>query len=121
MANVLVVDDAAFMRLTIRKMLEAHNHSVAGEAEDGEEAVEKYKQVKPDIVILDITMPKMNGVEALRRIKEADPEAKVIICSALGQQELLARTVEIGAKDFIVKPFEESRLIAAVDMVMSRA
>jgi len=121
MATVLVVDDAMFMRTTIKNMLEANEHTVIGEAEDGIEAVEKYKQLKPDIVILDITMPEMNGVEALKRIKEIDEKAKVIICSALGQQDMVAQSVEYGAKEFIVKPFEESRLIAAVNMVLSRA
>jgi two-component system chemotaxis response regulator CheY len=120
MARVLIVDDAMFMRMTIKQMLEAHGHSVAGEAGDGIEAVKKFIECKPDVVLLDITMPEMNGVEALKRIKELDPDARVIICSAMGQQAMVAQAIQYGAKDFIVKPFEEDRLIAAVDKIMSR-
>lgn len=120
MARVLIVDDAMFMRMTIKQMLEAHGHSVAGEAGDGIEAVKKFIEYKPDVVLLDITMPEMNGVEALKRIKELDPDARVIICSAMGQQAMVAQAIQYGAKDFIVKPFEEDRLIAAVDKIMSR-
>ena len=120
MASVLIVDDAAFMRMTIRKMLEAHGHSVKGEAENGVEAVKKFIELKPDVVLLDITMPEMNGVEALKRIKELEPKARVIICSAMGQQAMVAQAIQYGAKDFIVKPFEEDRLIASVEKIMSR-
>lgn len=120
MARVLVVDDAAFMRLTIKQMLEAHGHSMAGEAENGIEAVKKFAEVKPDVVFLDITMPEMNGIEALRCIKTLDANAKIIICSAMGQQEMLAQAIQYGAKDFIVKPFEEERLIAALEQVIRR-
>ncbi len=119
MASVLVVDDAAFMRMTIKKMLETHGHTVIGEAANGIEAVQKYQELKPDIVMLDITMPEMSGVEALKRIKELSKGAKVIICSAMGQQAMVAEAIQNGAKDFIVKPFVEARLIAAVDKVMS--
>lgn len=119
MARVLIVDDAMFMRMTIKKMLEAHGHSVAGEVGNGVEAVKKYMEIKPDVVLLDITMPEMNGVEALKRIREVDAKAKVIICSAMGQQEMVAQAIQNGAKDFVVKPFEESRLVAAVNRVMA--
>ncbi|MBO5372746.1 MAG: response regulator [Lachnospiraceae bacterium] len=118
MASVLVVDDAAFMRLTIRQMLEAHGHTVAGEAGTGVEAVRKYAELKPEVVLLDITMPDMNGIEALKQIKEKEPKAKVVICSAMGQQAVLAQAIEYGAKDFVVKPFEASRLMAAIDRVL---
>lgn len=120
MAGVLIVDDAAFMRMTIKKMLEAHNHTVAGEAENGIEAVKKFIELSPDVVLLDITMPEMNGVEALKRIKELNKDAKVVICSAMGQQAMVAQAIQYGAKDFIVKPFQEDRLIAAIEKVMSR-
>lgn len=120
MAKVLIVDDASFMRMTIKQMLEKNGHETVGEAGDGIEAVKKYIEVKPDVVLLDITMPEMNGVEALKRIKELDPAAKVIICSAMGQQAMVAQAIQSGAKDFIVKPFEADRLIAAVDRVMSK-
>ncbi|MBQ6786285.1 MAG: response regulator [Lachnospiraceae bacterium] len=118
MAKVLIVDDASFMRMTIKQMLEKNGHEAVGEAGDGIEAVKKYIEVKPEVVLLDITMPEMNGVEALKRIKELDPAAKVIICSAMGQQAMVAQAIQNGAKDFIVKPFEVDRLIAAVDRVM---
>ncbi len=120
MANVLVVDDAAFMRMTIKKMIEPHGHTVICEAENGIEAIKRFVEYRPDVVLLDITMPEMNGVEALKRIKEVDPNARVIICSAMGQQAMVAQTIQYGAKDFIVKPFEEDRLIAAIDKVLSR-
>ncbi|MBQ8041496.1 MAG: response regulator [Lachnospiraceae bacterium] len=119
MANILVVDDAAFMCLTIKQMLERNDHVMVGTAANGKEAVERFVELRPDIVILDITMPEMNGIEALRRIKIIEPKAKVIICSALGQQEMIAKAIELGAQQFIVKPFEESRLIEAVDRLMS--
>ncbi len=119
MAKVMVVDDAVFMRMTIKKMLEAHGHSVIGEAGNGVEAVKKYVEIKPEVVLLDITMPEMNGVEALKRIKEVDEKAKVIICSAMGHQAMVAQAIQSGAKDFVVKPFEEGRLAAAVDRVMA--
>lgn len=114
MARVLVVDDAAFMRMTIKKMIEPEGYNVAGEAGNGVEAVQKYMEIQPDIVLLDITMPEMNGVDALKRIKEFDPKAKVVICSAMGQQAMVAQAVQSGAKDFIVKPFEKDRLVAAL-------
>ena len=120
MARVLVVDDAAFMRLTLKKMLEAHGHSVAGEAANGREAVMKFIELKPDVVLLDITMPEMDGIEALKRIKEAEPKAKIVICSAMGQQTMIAQAIQYGAKDFVVKPFEEKRLIAALENVMKQ-
>lgn len=120
MARVLVVDDAAFMRLTLKKMLEAHGHSVEGEAANGREAVMKFIELKPDVVLLDITMPEMDGIEALKRIKEAEPKAKIVICSAMGQQTMIAQAIQYGAKDFVVKPFEEKRLIAALENVMKQ-
>lgn len=120
MAGVLVVDDAAFMRMSLKKMLEAHGHSVVGEAGNGVEAIRKYSELKPDAVLLDITMPEMNGVEALKKIKEIDPQAKVVICSAMGQQAMVAQAIQYGAKDFVVKPFVEERLIAAIDKVTGK-
>ena len=120
MAGILIVDDAAFMRLTIKRMVEAHGYSVVGEAGNGIEAVKKFAEKKPDVVILDITMPEMSGIEALKRIKILNPDARIVICSALGQQEMLAEAIECGAQDFIVKPFEEERLIAALEKVLGR-
>lgn len=117
MAAVLVVDDTLFMRASIRQMLEANGHSVAGEASNGVEAIEKYAAVKPDVILMDITMPDMDGLEALRIIKEMDPNAKVIMCTAMGQQAMVAKAVELGAQQFIVKPFQPDRLMAAIDTV----
>lgn len=118
MARILVVDDAAFMRMTIKKMVEANGHTVVAEAENGVQAIEKSEELKPDVILLDITMPEMNGVDALKQIKQLEPTSKVIICSAMGQQAMVAQAIQYGAKDFIVKPFEEDRLIAAIDRVM---
>lgn len=118
MANILVVDDAAFMRLSIKQILEKNGHTMIAEAADGKEAIQKYTECNPDVTILDITMPEMSGLDALAHIKENDPKAKVVICSALGQQEQLAKAIQLGAKDFIVKPFEPDRMIAALNKVL---
>ena len=118
MAKVLIVDDAAFMRMTIKQMLEKGGHEAIGEAGNGIEAVKKFIELKPDIVLLDITMPEMNGVEALKRIKELEPTAKVVICSAMGQQAMVIESIQAGAKDFIVKPFQAERVLEAVKKVV---
>lgn len=120
MASVLIVDDAAFMRLAIKQMLEANGHTMAGEAGNGIDAIKAYAEIKPDVVILDITMPEMNGIEALKRIKIIDPDARIIICSAIGQQAMLAQAIEYGAEEFIVKPFEAARLMASIDKLMNK-
>lgn len=117
MARVMVVDDAVFMRMTIRKMIELEGYEVVGEAGNGVEAVQKYMEAQPDVVMLEITMPEMNGIDALKRIKEFDPKAKVIMCSAMGQQAMVAQAIQSGAKDFIVKPFEKDRVLAALKRV----
>lgn len=118
MANILIVDDAAFMRMTIRKMIEANGHKVSGEAENGAEGVKKYKALTPDVALFDLTMPEMNGMEAIKLIKEFDPAAKIIVCTALGQQSKVAEAIESGATDFIVKPFKEDRLMAAINKAL---
>ncbi len=117
-ANVLVVDDAKFMRLTIRNILTKANHTVVGEAENGKEAVSLYRDYQPDLVTMDITMPEMNGIDAVNEILREFPKAKIIMCSAMGQQRLIVEAIEAGAKDFIVKPFDESRVIEAVKRVL---
>lgn len=119
MARILIVDDAMFMRASLKKILVEHGYTVCGEAGDGKEAIAKFQELKPDVTILDITMPEMSGIEALRCIKEIDPSAKTIICSAMGQQAQLAQAIQYGAKDFIVKPFQEDRLLAAVEKVLN--
>ncbi len=118
MAKVLIVDDASFMRMTIKQMLEKNGHEAVGEAGNGVEAIRKYAEVKPEVVLMDITMPEMTGVDALKHIREIDPAARVIMCSAMGQQAMVAQAIQNGAKDFIVKPFEVDRLLAAIDRVM---
>lgn len=119
MANILIVDDAAFMRMTIRRMLEANGHTIVGEAGTGSEGVEKYKRHKPDIALLDLTMPEMDGMAAIKEIREFDPNAQVIVCTALGQQSKIAEAIESGAADFIVKPFVADRLLAAIDKCLN--
>lgn len=112
--RVLIVDDAAFMRTMIRDILRDGGFEIAGEAENGEEAVKLYNELKPDVVTMDITMPVMDGIEALKKIKKKDAAAKIIICSAMGQQELVIEAIKNGAVDFIVKPFQADRVIEAV-------
>lgn len=112
------MDDAKFMRITLAKILQKANHTIIGEAENGKEAVELYQSLHPDIVILDITMPVMNGIEAVRAIKQVDRNAKIIICSAIGQQRMVVEAIEAGAADFIVKPFEENRVLEAINRLL---
>ncbi len=114
MVRVLVVDDLSFMRMVQKDILSGNGYDVVGEASDGLEAVEMYESLKPDIVLMDITMPKMNGLDAVNRILAADPQAKIIICSALGQQKLIVEAIKTGIKDFIVKPFKADRLLSAI-------
>ena len=116
--NILVCDDAAFMRMMIKDILSKNGYNVAGEAENGLKAVEKYKEVSPDLVLMDITMPEMDGIQALREIKKVDAGAKVIMCSAMGQQAMVIESIQAGAKDFIVKPFLAERVIEAVKKVV---
>ncbi|GGJ56938.1 two-component system chemotaxis response regulator CheY [Anoxybacillus voinovskiensis] len=118
MAKVLIVDDAKFMRMTLSNILKKANHEIVGEGENGKEAVELYRSLQPDVVTLDITMPVMNGIEAVKAIKKLDPHAKIIMCSAMGQQKMVVEAIEAGAADFIVKPFEESRVIEALSRAL---
>ena len=113
--NILVVDDAAFMRMMIKDILTKNGYNVAG---DGAKALEKYNEVKPDLVLMDITMPEVDGIQALKNIKAADPNAKVIMCSAMGQQAMVIESIQAGAKDFIVKPFQPDRVLEAVKKVV---
>ena len=118
MAKVLICDDAAFMRMMVKDMLTKNGHTVIGEAANGREAVECYKSLKPDIVTMDITMPEMDGISALKEIKKADPNAKVVMCSAMGQQSMVIESIQSGAKDFIVKPFQEDKVIESISKVV---
>ena len=115
--NILVVDDAAFMRMMVKDILTKGGYNVVGEAENGV-AIQKYTELKPDLVTLDITMPEMDGIQALKKIKEADAGANVIMCSAMGQQAMVIEAIQNGAKDFIVKPFQADRVLEAVKKVI---
>ena len=117
--NVLIVDDAAFMRMMIKDILTKNGYNIAAEAENGKIAVDKYNEVKPDLVLMDITMPEMDGIQALKGIKAIDPNAAVIMCSAMGQQAMVIEAIQSGAKDFIVKPFQAERVLEAVKKVLS--
>ncbi|MFQ6044862.1 MAG: response regulator [Gemmatimonadales bacterium] len=116
--TVLVCDDAVFMRTMIGEILSGAGYEVVGEAASGTEAVEKYKQLKPDLVTMDIVMPDMGGIDAVRQIVEFDPEARVLMCSAMGQQALVVEAIQAGAKDFVVKPFQPSRVLEAVQRAL---
>ncbi|MDK2562642.1 response regulator [Romboutsia sedimentorum] len=114
MKRVLIVDDAAFMRMSIKNMLSNYEFEIVGEAENGLMAIEKYKELQPDIVTLDITMPEMDGLQALRVIKKLDPSASVVMVSALGQEARMKEAIIYGAKGFIVKPFKEEIIVSAL-------
>ena len=116
--NILVCDDAAFMRMMIKDILSKNGYNIVGEAENGAKAVEKYAETKPDLVLMDITMPEMDGIQALKKIKETDPGAKIIMCSAMGLQAMVIESIQSGAKDFIVKPFQPDRVLEAVKKVI---
>ena len=112
--NILICDDAAVMRMMIKDILTKNGYNVAGEAENGQKAVEKYQETKPDLVLMDITMPEMDGIQALKKIKQIDPNASVVMCSAMGQQAMVIESIQSGARDFIVKPFQPERVLEAV-------
>ncbi|GIO21978.1 response regulator [Oceanobacillus sp. J11TS1] len=116
--KILIVDDAAFMRMMIKDILVKNGYEVAAEAQDGNEAVEKYKECQPDLVTMDITMPEKDGLAALKEILQVNPDAKVIMCSAMGQQAMVIDAIQAGAKDFIVKPFQADRVIEAIQKVL---
>lgn len=119
MANILVVDDAAFMRMMLKDILSKAGHTVVGEAINGRDALEKYKELKPDLVTMDITMPDVDGLQGIKDIKSFDASAKVVMCSAMGQQSMVIEAIQSGAKDFIVKPFQAERVSEAVNKALS--
>ncbi|PKM80852.1 MAG: two-component system response regulator [Firmicutes bacterium HGW-Firmicutes-14] len=118
-ARILIVDDAAFMRMMIKDILSKNGYQIVGEAENGRVAVEKYKELKPDLTTMDITMPEMDGITAVKEIRDADPKANIIMCSAMGQQAMVIDAIQAGAKDFIVKPFQPDRVLEAVRKALS--
>jgi two-component system chemotaxis response regulator CheY len=117
-ARILIVDDAKFMRLTLNNILKKAQHEVVAEADNGHKAVKLYRELEPDLVTMDITMPEMDGIEAVKQIKSEFPDAKIIMCSAMGQQKMVVEAIEAGAKDFLVKPFDEHRVIDAINRVL---
>jgi len=116
--KILIVDDAAFMRMMIKDTLKKNGYENLLESPDGEIAVQMYKAEKPDLVIMDITMPNKNGLEALKEIKEIDPNAKIVMCSAMGQESMVVEAIRSGAKDFIVKPFKADRVLKTVQGIL---
>ncbi|MEE8133790.1 MAG: response regulator [Gemmatimonadales bacterium] len=116
--TVLICDDAVFMRSLLREILEQAGYEVVGEATTGTEAVDRYKELRPDLVTLEVVMPGLGGIDVVREIVESFPEARILMCSALGQQALIAEATEAGAREFVVKPFQPSRVLEAVQRVL---
>lgn len=115
--RILIVDDASFMRMMLRNILTSHGYEIAGEAENGIKAIEKFQALKPDILLVDLIMPEMGGIEAVKKIVAMDPSARIIICSAMGQQALVVEAMQAGARDFIIKPFQPTNVIEAVQKI----
>jgi two-component system chemotaxis response regulator CheY len=116
--NILIADDLQFIKLVLRDLVEKAGFRVVGEASNGEEAVELFQEKRPDVVLMDITMPKMDGLTALKKILKIDPGANIIMCSALGQQTLIVQALQMGAKDFVVKPFRPDRVINSIKKIL---
>lgn len=116
--GILIVDDASFVRTMIKNILTKNGFDVVDEAENGAEAIEKYKKIRPGLIIMDIIMPEIDGIQATREIKKLNPDAKIIMCSAVGQRGMMDEAIQAGAEDFIVKPFEAARLIEAVKKML---
>lgn len=117
--RVLIVDDAAFMRMMIKDILSKNGYEVVAEAENGRRAVELYHEHKPDVVTMDITMPEMDGIAAVKEIKKADPQARIVMCSAMGQQMMVMEAIQAGARDFVVKPFQQERVLQALEKALA--
>jgi len=117
--RILVTDDALFMRVTLKNILTRNGYEVVGEASNGVEAVRMYNQLKPDLVTMDITMPQMDGICALKEIKAQDPDAMVVMCTAMGQKNMVVEAIQAGAKDFIVKPFQPERVLEAIGKLLA--
>ena len=116
--KILIVDDAAFMRMMIKDILSKNGYEVVGEAENGARAIEKFKELIPDLVVMDITMPEVDGIQAVKEIKKISADSKIIMCSAMGQQAMVIESIQAGARDFIVKPFQAERVVEAVKKVL---
>jgi two-component system, chemotaxis family, chemotaxis protein CheY len=118
MGRILIVDDTLFMRTLLKNILFSGGHAIVGEAGDGDEAIEKYKELKPDLVTMDVVMPKMNGIEALKAIKALDPNAKVIMCTAVGQEQMVKLAIKSGARGYVVKPFQAPKVLEEIKNVL---
>jgi two-component system chemotaxis response regulator CheY len=119
MARVLVVDDAVFMRKVVSDALMKGGHEIIGEAANGQEAVDRFQELKPEVMTLDITMPEKDGLSALKEIIALDPQARVVMCSALGQESKVLEAIKAGAKDFVVKPFQPDRVLSAIEKAVA--
>lgn len=117
--RILITDDALFMRVTLKNILTQNGYEVCGEAQNGVEAVRLYQELKPDLVTMDITMPEMDGLQALKQIRSIDPNASVVMCTAMGQKNMVVEAIQSGAKDFIVKPFQPDRVLEAVGKLLA--
>ena len=120
MGKIMIVDDAAFMRMMVKDTLSKDGYTEICEASDGVQALQMYKEVKPDLVLMDITMPNMDGLEALKEIKKFDANATVVMCSAMGQEAMVIEAIKSGAKDFIVKPFKPTRILDTVSKILGK-
>lgn len=118
--RILLADDAAFMRLMLKNILEPNGYQVVGEAENGREAIKKYKELKPDILIMDMVMPEVGGIDAIKQIIAEFPDANILICSAIGQQALVIEAIQAGAKDYIVKPFDQDSVLETVGKILGK-
>lgn len=119
MGRILIVDDTMFMRTLLKNILFSGGHTIVGEAADGEEGIAKYKELKPDLVTMDVVMPKLNGIESLKGIKQFDPAAKVVMCTAVGQEQMVKLAIKTGAKGYIVKPFQAPKVLEEVKNVLA--
>ena len=119
-SRILIVDDAAFMRMMIKDILSKNGYDIVGEAENGKVALEKYQELRPELTTMDITMPEMDGISAVKEIRKVDPKANIIMCSAMGQQAMVIDAIQAGAQDFIVKPFQPDRVLEAVRKALSQ-
>lgn len=119
MGRILIVDDTLFMRTLLKNILFSGGHDIVGEAGDGDEAIAKYQELKPDLVTMDVVMPKVNGIEALKGIRAIDPNAKVVMCTAVGQEQMVKLAIKTGAKGYIVKPFQAPKVLEEIKNVLS--
>ncbi|MFX0091954.1 MAG: response regulator [Candidatus Hodarchaeota archaeon] len=121
MANILIADDSKFMRMMLREILATEGHKIVAEASSGEDTIKLYAKFRPDVVTMDIVMPEPNGIECVRRIREFDPHAKIVMVTALGQEAMVVEALKAGASDFVIKPFKVEKVIQAVDKTLSIA